>query len=410
MIAPELIGAGRRADRHRVISSRGPLIRLAAPLAAVGAIAVIALATSLIATTSEVGRKPNHADGVPGRAHWGIAAATSVAQGYPGSKLPAAAQPRYYLGVQPTVHGPTEYATTLDVYSTASGKQTSQLKLPRSGLFVQAVASLGEDTYLVAATQDWPQLGCHSWLYEFRLTAAGQPTGLKPFTVPQAPGWAMELGDSSDGSMTVLTTSICGTGKAGSFSFSAHDALTTAIQLPSGIPTRWSPGNTLFNVNGPSTTLSADGRLLALVAIPGHPRGIALSEQAAYVMLTGPVSGPVSSRYRMVLKPPGGAIAAALSPNGRVMFLMTAQRAGRRWHETIGAYATATGKLITVLASGSWRSLNAQGSLIPDPSGRHLLVFGFGNGVGTTAVLDVATRHLRVLHVGYATYPLGAAW
>jgi hypothetical protein len=49
-------------------------------------------------------------------------------------------------------------------------------------------------------------------------------------------------------------------------------------------------------------------------------------------MLTGPVSGPVSSRYRRVLRPPGGAIADAHSPDGRVMFVMSTQRAGGRWH------------------------------------------------------------------------------
>jgi len=74
----------------------------------------------------------------------------------------------------------------------------------------------------------------------------------------------------------------------------------------------------------------------------------------------------------------------------------------------IGAYATETGKLITVLASASARSLNGDGYLVPDPSGRHLLVLGFGNS--NTAVLDIATHRLSVLHVHYRNPPLGATW
>ncbi|HEX9518526.1 MAG TPA: hypothetical protein VF940_20395 [Streptosporangiaceae bacterium] len=127
-------------------------------------------------------------------------------------------------------------------------------------------------------------------------------------------------------------------------------------------------------------------------------------------MLTGHVSGPVARRYRLVVKPRGaaGAIAAALSPNGRVTFVMTARRYGGRWHEMIGAYATMTGKLITVLASASAQYLNGEGYLVPDPSGRHLLVPGFANR--NTAVLDIATHRLSVLHVHYRYPPLGAAW
>jgi hypothetical protein len=70
----------------------------------------------------------------------------------------------------------------------------------------------------------------------------------------------------------------------------------------------------------------------------------------------------------------------------------------------IGAYATVTGKLITVLASAAARSIG-DGNLLPDPSGRHLLVVGFSNT--NTAVLDIAKHRLSVLHV-----PLSqpAAW
>jgi hypothetical protein len=405
---PALTGTGRRAGLPGIVS-RPPAVRLAAPLAAAAAVAAIALATSLIAASGP-GRKPSYPSGP---ARWGLTAATSVAQGYPGGKIPAAAQPRYYLGIQPAPSGPTEYAFVVGVYSAATGQRTGQLTLPRPGLWARAVASLGDGTYIVAATRDWPRFGCRSWLYQFGLTAAGQPTGLKPFVVPQVPGWARQLGGSANARVAVLTTSMCI--RARTQPMNSHDDRATAIWVPSGATATWSPwpaGSNLVPENVvPPASLSADGRLLAFVAISGHPADFGLDTQAAYVQLTGQVSGPAARRYRLVLNPPGtaGVIAAALSPNGRVTFVMTARNyGGRRWHETIGAYSTKTGKLITVLASASARYLNGDGYLLPDPSGRHLLVLGFGTD--NTAVLDVATHRLTALHVHYRYPPLGATW
>lgn len=52
--------------------------------------------------------------------------------------------------------------------------------------------------------------------------------------------------------------------------------------------------------------------------------------------------------------------------------------------------------------------MNGDGYLMPDPSGRYLLVLGFG--AGNTAVLDVASHRLSVAPVRYPLPPLGAAW
>jgi hypothetical protein len=407
MDAPDLTGSVRRAHWLR-IGSRPPVIRLAAPLAAAAAVAAIALATSLIATSGP-GRRPDHPSG---QAHWGLSAVTRVAQGYPGARIPATARPGYYLGIQTSPRGPKEYAFTAYVYSSATGHRTGQLTLPRSGLWVRAVASLGNGAFVVAATKDWPHFGCRSWLYQFRLTAGGQPTGLKPFVVPQVRGWARQLGGSGDGRVAVLTTSRCIRGRTQPMN--SHDDRTIAIYLPSAATTTWSPwprGSNLIPEDVvPQATLSADGRLLAFVAISGHPQDFGLYEQAAYVQLTGHVSGPVARRNRLVLNPTGtnGVIDAALSPNGQVTFVMTARRYAGRWHEMVGAYATKTGKLITVLATASARYLNGDGYLVPDPSGGHLLVVGFGKT--NTAVLDIATHRLSILHVQYRNPPLGAGW
>jgi hypothetical protein len=406
MDPPDLTAPARPASRPHI--ARAPVIRVAAPLAAAAAVAGIALAVSLIASGGP-GRKPTGPSAPP---HWGLTAATTVAQGYPGSKIPAAAPPRYFLGIRPSPHGPTEYAFTAYVYNSATGQRTGQLALPRSGLWVRAVASLGNGSYVAAATRDQPRFGCRTWLYQFRLTASGRPTGLKPFVVPEVSGWARQLGGSGDGRLAVLITSRCIRGRAQPMN--SQDDRAFAFSLPSGATAAWSPwpkgSNLIPEDEGPPASLSADGRILGFVAIAGDPPDFGFYEQAAYVTLTGKLSGPVTRRYHLVLKPGAGAgvIATAVSPNGRVTFVMSARSYGGRWHETIGAYATKTGKLITVLATASARTLSGDGYLIPDPSGAHLLVLGLGKT--NTAVLDIATHRLAVVHVHYGNPPLGAAW
>jgi hypothetical protein len=408
MDVPGLTGSEEPTGPPRRRGSRTAVIRLAAPLAAAAAVAAIALTLSLIATSGG-GQAPSQRSGpVP----WRLPAATSVGQGYPGNRMPDAARPGHFVGIQVARHGPTEYAFTVYAYSTATGRPTGKLTLPGSGLWARAVASLGHGNYLVAATRDWPHFGCRTWLYQFRLTATGQPAGVKPFVVPQVRGWAWQLSGSGDGQLAVAITMTCGRGHTQFLN--SHDDVATAISTSSGATSTWRPwpasSKLVAENEAPSGALDADGRLLPFVAIAGQPKDFGLDVQAAYVMLTGHVGGPVARRYHLVLKPGRneGVVADALSPNGRVTFVMTASRYGGRWHEVIGAYATATGKLLTILARASAKSVDGDGYLIPDQSGRHLLVMGFGSG--NTDVLDIATHRLSSLPVRYPYPPLGAAW
>jgi len=403
MDAPDLAGAARLAGRVRP-GHATPAMRVAAPLAAAAAVAAIALAVSLIAASGP-GAKAHHPSGP---ARLGLAPATGVAQGYQGDRFPAAALPAYFVGIQTTPHGPTEYAFTAYVYSAATGRRTGRLTLPGHGLWVQAVASLGNGSYVAAATRDWPRFGCRSWLYQFRLTAAGRPAGLKPFVVPQLPGWARQLAGSGDGRAAVLIAATCGHGKTQFMG--SDDDRATEISVPSGATTSWSPWPAASKLTPEnvvqSATLADGGRLLPFVAIPGGQPAVLVDTQAAYVMY----SGPAGRGYRLVVNPAGsaGAVADAPSPTGRVTYVLTARRHGGRWHETIAAYSTATGRMITVLASASARFVDADGYLMPDASGRYLLLLGFGGD--NTAVLDVATHHLTVVPVRYPYPPLGAAW
>jgi hypothetical protein len=274
------------------------------------------------------------------------------------------------------------------------------------------VASLGHGVFLVAATRDWPHLGCRTWLYQFRLTASGRPADVKPFVVPRLPGWASQLSGSGTGRLAVAITMICGRGHTQFLS--SHADVATAVSLPSGATATWQPWPAASNLVPenltPSGALDGDGRLLPFVAIAGQPKDFGPGTQAAYVMLTGHLGEPGARRYHLVLSAAKSAwvVTDAPSPDGRVTFVMTASRYGGRWREVIGAYATATGKLIKVLATASAKYVNGDGYLLPDPSGRHLLVLGFGSD--NTAVLDLATHRLAVLPVRYRDPPLGAAW
>jgi hypothetical protein len=405
MDPPDLTAVGRRTFVPGT-GSRGKVIRYAAPLASAASVAAITLTLSVVATIG-------HGHGGVRQAGGGWAElrqATKVAQGYSGARIPTTARPRYYLGMQNAPHGPTEYAFTVYAYSSATGQRTGQLTLPRTDLWARAVASLGNGTYVVAATKDWPRFGCRSWLYQFSLTSAGEPTGVKPFVVPQVSGWARQLGGSGNGRMAVLTTSACVRGRTQPMN--SHNDHAIAISVSSGKTTTWSPwprsSNLVPENEFPTGNLTANGRMFGFVAIAGQPQPFGLEDQAAYVMRTGHIA--LADRYRLVLKPKAGSgvIAAAPSPNGQVTFVMTARSHGGIWHETIGAYSTKTGKLIRVLASTSANSVEAGGYLIPDPSGSHLLVLGFGHD--NIAILDIATHRLTVPHAQSGYPPLGAAW
>jgi hypothetical protein len=396
--------APRTTDR----ASR-PAARLAIPLAAAATVAVIAITASLVSapgTTRPRLGPGRHAAPRPVAVAF-PASASTVAQGYASGRLPASAPPAFFVGVVQPRSPITEYANDLDVFSSSSGRQVARVYLPQAGLYVQTVAAVAADTFVAAATMDFPHAGCKTWLYQFHLTAAGQPTAMRPFADPEVAGWAWQLAGSADGSTAELTTLTCASGGR---EFVLGQSTTTVISLPSGSTARMSPGRVLEVQNSPSATMSADGGMLEVIAIPGNPRGLGTQEQAAYVMLTGAMGGPPARRYREIFRNPKGVLADAISPDGRVSFaIVLQQRSGRMYREQVVAVDTATGRIIKVLAASAWASgWNGEPTMIMDPSGRYLLLLGLG--AGNTQVLDIATGLLRTVPVSYAYPPNYTAW
>jgi hypothetical protein len=385
-----------------------PGARLAIPLSAAATVAVIAVIASLVSvpgtTRPRLGPGPHT---VPHPVAVAFpASASSVAQGYASGRLPASAPPPFFVGVVQPRSPTTEYASDLDVFSSSTGRQVARVNLPQAGLYVQTVASVGADTFVAAATMDFPHAGCQTWLYQFRLTAAGQPTAIRPFADPEFAGWAWQLAGSADGSTAALTTLTCARGGQ---EFASGQSTTTVISLPSGSTARMSPGRVLEVQNSPSATMSADGGILEIIAIPGNPLGVGTQEQAAYVMLTGAMGGPATRRYREIFRNPTGVLADAISPDGRVSFAIVPQRRGDTFREQVVAIDTATGRIIKVVAASAWASgWNGGPAMIMDPSGRYLLLLGLGDG--NTQVLDIATGSLRTVPARYAYPPNYAAW
>jgi hypothetical protein len=385
-----------------------PGARLAIPLAAAATVAVIAVIASLVSVQGTTGLRlrPNP-KAVPRPIAVAFpASASSVAQGYASSRLPPSAPPAFFVGVVQPRSPITEYANELDVFSASTGRQVARVNLPQAGLYVQTVASVGADTFVAAATMDFPHAGCQTWLYQFRLSAAGKPTAMRPFADPEVAGWAWQLAGSADGSTAELTTLTCASGGQ---EFILGQSTTMVVSLPSGSTARMSPGRVLEVQNSPSATMSADGGMLEIIAIPGNPRGLGTREQAAYVMLTGAMGGPAPRRYREIFRNRTGVLADAISPDGRVSFAIVPKQRGDMFREQVLAIDTATGRIIKVLAASAWASgWNGGPTMIMDPSGRYLLLLGLG--AGNTQVLDIATGRLRTVPVSYAYPPAYAAW
>lgn len=370
--------------------------RLAAPLAAAAAVAVIAITATAVV--------PRILTGQPGSSP---TASGSIAAGYPGSRLPAGPAPRFFVGIRPTLLPAKDPVTSLGVYSSVTGRIVATLAPPQRGRYFQAVAALGDNrTFVAAATvNDMPgsTRGCNTQLYRFQLTAQGQPTGLTPLAVRSVPGYLdfdTSLAASASGNVIAYATHSC---------TRAYDGSIGVIRLRTGKLRTW-----LFTY--PSVpmnlSLSADGSLLSFASGPSSGPRVGAGA-AAWVLRTRSAPGPLSLRYRQVIHSEHPAAqhfldvqSAALSPTGAVMFAATAPPRGTAI-ETIGAYRTTTGGLIRVIHAFSHFQMG-DCAISPDPSGRYLLVYALT--LRNLAWIDLATGKVTTVPVSRADNPLGAAW
>lgn len=385
--------SARRRGRTRP-SGRG----LAIPLAAAAAVLAIAVSASIAAPRILAGQPAGGQGPVGG-----------LAQGYAGQHLPGAGVPRFFVAVQAT-SSDVQDATTLAVFSSATGRVVGRLRLPVQNRYFQAVAPLGSDRTFVAAASPGQRPGtwrtCGTWLYRFRLTPQGRPTGLTLLR-PELAGFAQPnaLAASADGNAVAFDTMTCTQTKASLIRDYGQVGL---LDVSSGRVKAWtykSPATPY------SLSLSADGSLLGMVSNPSNGTRESSQEfNAAWVLPTTAAPGQLGQHYRKVVGAPAFPVSAVLSPTGAVTFAALPRyfpKDAAHWHVTLAAYQTSTGRLIRRLQAARFGTLNGGLGITLDPSGRYLLMSEWNNRLQR---VDLVTGHLTVVPRVRMDALYGVAW
>jgi hypothetical protein len=377
------------------------------PLAGAAAVALIATAMTVVV--------PKAFPAVPATGHGArpaalgtgagharpVAQARVLAAGYPDSRLPRGAAPRYFVGVrQLTAAQGVVSVTTLAVYSAVTGRVVASLMQPGRGRYYQAVAALGSDQTFVAAAVPQASQDCRTWFYRFSLGPRGRPTAWRALPVPVVTGkvrYNTALAASANGSVVAYSASMC-TQNSGS--------LVGVIHLATRQTRTWS---TRWPAMPRTLSLSANGGLLSFASNPGS--GVKAGNQwedAAWTLPTSAPPGPVAGRYRRVLHTPGGVQATLLSPTGKILFAMTASdpHSAIVSNPDVNAYDAATGKPLGLLQVVSYASDNPGFS--SSASGRYALIYPAA--MPFVQELDLVSGRLRTVPVAGGNVPLAAAW
>jgi hypothetical protein len=372
------------------------------PLAAAASVAMIAIAATVVVP----GLSSSHRSGGP-TAHRGQAAhggpATggptvhgSLAAAYSGGRVPTGPPPRFFLGIVQINRPGTDYATVLNIYSSATGRVVNQIGAG-PGRYYQAVAALGGDQEFVAAATpgSFPRTarGCDTWLTYFRLNAKGQ---VNDVTVPgtRVPGFIgnTSLAASANGKVISYATSNCGT---------ETGQLTVAPSAGTG-RTSTSTWTWTFPNTPHSLSLSADGSLAAFEANSDY---IIPTGDGGYVLRTNSAPGPLTQHWRKLLSARAGVDSVALSPTGAVTF--AAVSSVRPSHVTVSAYNTSTGQPIRTIRVFTKIQV-APTEISADKAGHFAIVYM--TTLRGVQLLNLTTGQVRTLPVSRSDFPVDIAW
>jgi hypothetical protein len=402
---PSRSGMTGRAARQRRLahSARSPFAqghRIGVPLAAAAAVLAIAVTASVLAANRPGGTRRISAS------QDGRRPAGGLTQGHPAGRLSAAQPPRFFVAIQPT-RSNVGYATTLAVFSSATGRRVGQLASPVANRYFQAVAALGSDQTFVVAASPGQRSGkwrtCGTWLYQFRLTRQGQPTALK-LLMPEVAGFAQPTGlaASADGNVVAYDAAACTQTRR---SIVTDLGQVGVIHIGSGTVKRWTYTSPATPV---SLSLSADGGVLGMVSNPSDARRFGSDVlNSAWVLRTGSAPGQLGQRYRKVASSPDGVAAAVVSPTGTVTYVASTARLGSSERLTLAGYQTSTDRLFRSIRVFPRLGESDAPGLSQDLSGRYVLLFQWTR---RDELLDLATgRNTFVPRTGN-TLPLGIAW
>ena len=294
---------GERAvtiTRHRSRRSQRATSRMIIPLAAATAVALVAIALAVIIPQLLPGLR------------------SDIGPGHRGSASPAG---RFVVAVTGISGKSAKFVNggqALSVHNATTGASVATIAAPKRGMYFSGLAT-GDGRHYIAEL--WRTGRCRTWLYEFRLNAAGHPSRLAPFALPAVAQRLNLIAVSADNTTFAYSGATC---------VGNRTDLAT-VSLGSMRTTRWTmPGREAVG----SLSLTADGSVLAYSTDLTK-----FMKSAAYVLPTSAHAGTAVERSKLVAAASRfGASdeinSAVITPDASTMYCTT-NRTGRgydnRW-------------------------------------------------------------------------------
>ena len=304
----------------------------------------------------------------------------------------------HYPPFEVVVTDRSNFGSSLQVESAATGHVVTTVALPWKGAAWGAVAAVGDTGRFIvaAAPKNLPSRGFSypTRLYTLTLSARGTVAGLTPLGVPVLQGQVTSLAASADG-RTVAYTLV----PLDSRSDHWVGIITgrTTRQWSIGGLTRTGAGNlSLFDVS-----VSSDGSMVAFITEDQ------VVGDTAWVLPTGSAPGGITATARKVYQQepilgPGNRVAwldsALISPDGSTLYLATSgNSASGKVVTALTAYRTAGGashSTVTTFDGGLYGGL---GEVLTPAGGGMLLAWNLA--VSTAYVINPATRTRTTLQL-----------
>jgi hypothetical protein len=366
-------GAHARRDQLRWLADGSRRGRILIPLVAAATVAAILAGVAVAAPRIWSGPTPSEP-------------VNAIAAGFPGSAVPKAPLPKFVATIVQSGTG-----VRLETLSTKTGHVIADVTAPHTRYL--SIAADGNDRTFIVATAG---PGCSTRLSRLTFSAAGRLQRTRPLQGSALHGHAdwQAMAVSADGRFLAVASRNC---KVNNGSIK-HLGTISLINLRTGTSKGW---GFRWPALPTDLSLSADGRMLEFVSNPSNGTRVGSDRlNQVWALRTNSRSGPVEQHYRSVAGSLPTLSGAALSPNGRLTSILTT----RHIHKdrtttttfTITVIKTESGHQVAKFATTE-RHAPGQGQLVPDTSGRHVLLFDFSD----------ALRWFDVVHQRIVTIPNG---
>jgi hypothetical protein len=296
-------------------------------------------------------------------------AATGLAGGFPGGRIPAATRPAFLVAVVPKAGN--VFNTRLDVISTKTGRVTGSIASAGRGLFFAAIARYSAHAFIAEVGRS--SRTCKTSFDLVTVSKAGHPglTTVLGSTVPGSPTMGYDtrsgaLAASPGLRVFAYALDACGNESAGEIAV-VRPAVTNG-----GHTTTRSTWPFVYPAQPESLSLTSNGGLLSLVSNPSnrHAGTANAKHNSVWGLRTTGRGGTLHS----IVKPSNRIMSGALSPTGAVTWVVTQTSTSPRTQAKIIAYQTATGKRITLIHKFAAGKFDVGPTLSLDLTGRYGLI------------------------------------